>query len=645
MGEHANDALNDALDDDDARTNFHLGIMDETEAYERGIIDELGGDTTFTKSDLRPYQLDTWGKLDASLIDRGEHSTIMALPTGSGKTLTALSWLYERFLKHGCNCLWLVHRVELLRQARDTLRRVCPEVRVTEWSADVKDDSGQVVLAMILSSRGLRNRFDVVVIDEAHHAAMSTYRAKIQELDTDFILGLTATPTRLDNKDLGFQSISAQYSVLDLVREGFLAKPVYVKVHTGQKHKMKIQAGDFSGRSLRQLDNLARNELIGKIWAEDHERWGKSLVFCCDVQHAEHLETILSSEAEKKGMSPGSVVSVHSRLPQSLRDLRVERFHSGRSSVMINVGVFTEGFDVPDIKSVFMARPTASEVMYLQMVGRGTRISKEKDGFFVVDFVDELGKYSLLANQWAVLHLGAPDEGDKLKEAAAKDKVRELLQRRGVDPRLIAQVEREFVTFAGLIEYQGQFDNKPIMLAMTKDLYTAWLKLRNMFKSSDLPAKDCIEGMYTWADVSSTGMEFTAWKSLGWATLFDKNGMRHKGHVRFLDFGQTKLDEESMIDEVKSAIDECTATNKRMESEAEKSMLMTVLNSEIHRYANIPEFVATLGFKNNVLRVKTNAVRHGIRGADRAAIKEIMCETAEAHLDVMGIQIVLQWPQ
>jgi superfamily II DNA or RNA helicase len=594
------------------------------------------------KFELRPYQLDTFEKLDEALINRRERSTIMALPTGSGKTVTAVTWLNERFLKHGLNCLWFVHRIELLKQAQETFAAVCPEVKVSLWTADGKDADGQVVLAMILSSRSLNRHFDIVVVDEAHHAAMATYRTKLQELDTDFVLGLTATPTRLDNKDLGFESIATQYSVLDLVQQGYLAKPVYVRVRTGQKHKMKIQAGDFSGSSLRQLDNLARNELVAKIWSEDCERWGKTLVFCCDIEHSDHLDMVLNAEATKKGMFPGTITTVHSLLPQSVRASRVERFREGRSKVMINVGVFTEGFDVPDIRSIFMTRPTASETLYLQMIGRGTRITGGKDGFFVVDFVDELGKYSLLANRWAVQHLGAENEEEKIRESEALQRALELLQRRGVDPNLIRNVQKDFVLFAGLLEYKGQFDQRPVMIAMTRELHLAWSKLRIALRSGD-KTKNIIEGMYAWANVSETGMTLAQWKNLGWCTYFDNVGAKHRGWIRFLEFQPIKLEGDAkLMDEVHEAINGHRELNQRMESADEIKKLSDQLSAEIARYTGLDGFVCQLSYRNSILNVQTNIQRDSMRGSDREAIREILTNIAASYLDV-ELELVLRW--
>jgi hypothetical protein len=308
---------------------------------------------------------------------------------------------------------------------------------------------------------------------------------------------------------------------------------------------------------------------------------------------------------------------------------------------MINVGVFTEGFDCPDIRSIFMARPTASENLYLQMIGRGTRITDTKDGFYVVDFVDELGKYSLLANRWAVQHLGAEDEEEKLQLAADCERALDALRRRGVDPQLIREVEKEFVLFSGFLEYKGNFDKQPISMAVTNELYLAWLKLQAMFEVGN-KAKDIIEGMYAWADVGGTGMELRQWKSLGWATFFDKIGQKHKGWVKFLQFRKVEFEKDQLRNEVQEAISRHSTVNERMESPYERDQLQAQINEYLFRHASIPAFVSELSYRNQILTVKTLIYRNNLKGGDRAIIRDLLKEYASELMD-MDLELVLHW--
>jgi len=595
----------------------------------------------FTKKDLRPYQKETWSKLDESLIDRGEKSTIMALPTGSGKTLTAVTWLNDRFLKHGCSCLWLVHRIELSDQARQAFTKAAPDIRTTEWNTNVKDQSGQVVIGMILSSRNLDRHFDVVVIDEAHHTAMPTYRRKLEELKPDFLLGLTATPTRLDGRSLGYESIATQYSVLDLVQDGYLSKPVYVRIRTGQRHRMRVGGGDFTNRSLRQLDNLSRNQLITRIWSEDRERWGKTLIFTADIQHADHLYASLYGRVDEIGLGPHSIAVVHSRLTQQVRDRRVRRFKEGHASVMINVGVFTEGFDVPDVRSIFLARPTASETLYLQMVGRGTRIAEGKDMFFVVDFVDELGKYSLLANRWAVQHLGAEDEVGRIEAQERVTRAEEVMQGANLPLRVIRNVLKEFVLFAGLLEYKTKFDTTPVVMAATEELYIAWQKLKVMLDDSD-NAKATIERAYALAGASGTEMSLAQWKNLGWATFFDKIGQKHKGHVRFVEFRKMDLERELLKKEIEESRTWSDEVNKAFATDRSIEALHLSLNEELQWLFGTPQILAQLTYKDQIVTACTPWQRNAVKPSDRKQIRQTIVERVAEAAD-LNVELVLHW--
>jgi len=590
-----------------------------------------------TKESLRPYQLEAFEALDSSMIDRGERSSIMALPTGSGKTLAAAVWLNERFLKNGCKVAWFVHRIELLNQARDAFRRVDPDLRITEWSADSKDDKGQVVLAMIMSARELACQFDVIVVDEAHHSAMPTYRKKLNELAKDFILGLTATPTRLDGKDLGFQSIAIQRTVLDLVAEGFLAKPIYVRIRTGQRYRMRVNhgAGDFDTRSLRQLDNGARNELIVNIWASEKERWGKTLVFCADIEHAEHLQALL----QERGLR---TTVVHSKLSDKERVERVEGFRAGQYQLAINVGVFTEGFDVPDLQTIIMARPTASEVLYLQMVGRGTRVTPEKDHFFVVDFVDELGKYSLLANRWAVEHLGAVDEEEKILLAQQRKDAEAAMRVRGLPEDRIREVLREFVMFAGLIEWKTQYDNGPQVRAMTEDQFVAWTKLKLMMGTRTGGIKETIEDSYAVTGAAAADMNLRDWKNLGWATFFQLSMVGTKGYVKFAQFRKVDFEEKQLKDELQESILRSSQLTAELNKPEKIGPIMGELNEVLWNVTGIPNFISQLKFRSMILSIAVPTDRDSLSGSTRATIRRVILDHAADRLGV-EVNLLLRW--
>lgn len=598
--------------------------------------------------ELRPYQEEALEKLDKSLIDRQETSTILALPTGSGKTLVAVKWVEKRFLQNGNKVLWWTHRIELLRQARKEFASECPDIRVTEWTADHKDESGQVVLAMILSSRDLQGQYGCCVIDEGHHGAMPTYRAKREELDFGFTLLLTATPTRANGKKIGAQSIAAQHSVMDLATQGYLAQPVYVRVRTGQRYRMRANAGDFSQRSLSQLNNLERNQLVAKTWSSDWERWGKILCFAGNIEHAEALERAMLNELHEKDMpkiSSQDICCVHSQVQQYIRKRRTRRFRLGKQhQVLINVGIFIEGFDCPDVNTIFMARPTASESLYLQMIGRGTRTAEDKDKFYVVDFVDQLGRYSLLAQRWSMEHLGAEEDVEEVERQQRRwDMARasQQMSQAGMPLIQVRNVLKEFIIFAGIVEFWTRTSGRREALAMTEDLWLCWQKLQVMLQSSRR-AKEAISGAYALTGANECGITLARWKNLGWATLFQSKGRTESGWTRFAAFKKLDLDHERMGSELDASRELSHELNMRWGHPAEAAKLLGWLNEYLHIHMGLSNFGSMLEYSNQVITLRSPFHKGSLLPAVRGRIRDAIIQYASAQLDA-GVSLVLHW--
>jgi hypothetical protein len=518
-----------------------------------------------------------------------------------------------------------------------------PGIEVTEWTADQKDDSGQVVLAMILSSRLLARQFDIIVVDEAHHIAMDSYRNKREEIIHEFLLGLTASPKRLDKRNLGFDSIAAQYTVMDLVEQGYLAKPVYVRITTGQNFRMRKQAGDFSSKSLRQLDNMTRNNIVADTWAEDRERWGKTLVFACNIEHAENLRMLIRQRAEALGVHGRMVEVVHSKIPAKVRQSRVDAFRDGRIQVMVNVGVFTEGFDCPDIRTIFMARPTASEVLYLQMVGRGTRRTPTKDSFYVVDLADELGKYSLLAMQWAVDFLGAED---KIAEAEVQQDMadaRQMMRDAGIPAQEVYVIMKEFILFAGIFKYETKFSRGQQAVAATQDLWKSWVKFKKLFRANKKgDIRTLINSSYVLTGASESGIDFKKWRDMCWATFFDLTNHRSKGKIKFTPFKATEVDDKLLQDEITKAMEQSDKLNAMLQDQAVLDELQDQINKEIWTECGLTGFVERVDYNDQVVSVYTSFRREcayaPVRGHIRATIIEVVSEFLDA-----DVQLLLHW--
>lgn len=416
----------------------------------------LGGGGSREQS--RPYQVAALSAVSNSL--HHHDNVILALPTGSGKTFVAVKWIVDHVVRRGGKVVWVAHRQELLEQAYLTFARLLPQQlgsQISWWSGSKsKNPFGQVVLVSVGASRTLPPlHVDLLVIDEAHHEPAPTYQRLREKITYKKHLGLTATPERLDAKALGYEAIAYQRTFFSLVDEGWLARPIPVLPHTGQAYELSERMDDFADESLNLLNTPARNNFIVEHWLENREKYGKTLLFAINIEHAESLVSLF-----RRACTDSAVDYVVSGLRPDERSARVQKFRSGLTQLMVNCRVFTEGFDVPDVKTILLTRPTLSATLYLQMVGRGTRITPDKREFFLVDFQDDLGRFqSKLIAPW-ILESATNDEACEpaqsstllSEERLSSDVPQWLYEEMEVAPVELSQI-------AGYVEYKHK--NKP----------------------------------------------------------------------------------------------------------------------------------------------------------------------------------------
>jgi superfamily II DNA or RNA helicase len=357
---------------------------------------------------LYPHQSEAHTELDRLMRrTRANRRGIVVLPTGAGKTDTMVSWLLPR-LGHDprLRVLWIAHRQELLEQASARFAKWGPtlppnerrRVRVVHSRAaspsvlaktDV--DIGLVTFASLANAWGrpqqnilkaFMGRPTIVVVDEAHHAGADSYRLPLEfakERGAEAILGLTATPNPLGKQArrrvrelLGKPIIETPVDVL--VASGVLACPVVHTIDTGEVMELardEVQRSvdlDLPPTVLRRLAHRLRNDLIVETIAGGWPGWGKSLVFAATIEHAERLTDTLRQKL------PGTeVAAVHSEMEDDRGDVLARFRESSDAGVLVSVGMLTEGIDLPDARTAFLARPTTSHILMRQMVGRVLR--------------------------------------------------------------------------------------------------------------------------------------------------------------------------------------------------------------------------------------------------------------------------------
>lgn len=417
-----------------------FGSIDHHEPEVGGTLDDMdeakGWRLLAAKpSPVRPFapyqhQTDAWAAMTAA---RPLVGNLLVLPTGAGKTVTAIRWLLSNVLSDPSQrrVLWIAHRGELVEQAADTIelnmdacRRAEPlGVRCISGlhgnpASTLIDPHADVVCATIQSLNRApevvaqffaRNSDAFVVVDEAHHAAAKSY---IRLLDAARagrdveVLGLTATPTRTDEDDLGRlraqfpDGVVYQVEASRLVNERILARPICATVPTGQDFEIDFSESElahlrrFAELSTETLERIAkstsRNKLIADYYESHQGTYGKTLIFGASVAHC----FTLAKEFSDRGIAADYVA--YQRGDNRTNEDVLAEFRAGRIDVLMSVTKLTEGIDLPLVETVFLVRPTSSHILLSQMVGRALRGPKAggTESAHIVSFEDHWAKFA-----------------------------------------------------------------------------------------------------------------------------------------------------------------------------------------------------------------------------------------------------------
>jgi ATP-dependent helicase IRC3 len=339
---------------------------------------------------LRPYQQEALDSICQNYAN-GINKQLVVLPTGAGKTVI---FSHLPLIKQNClPMLVLAHRSELLDQARNKIMASNPELTVEIEQAERKAGKVDVVVASVatLGRNGTprieeypKDYFKSIVIDEAHHAAAPSYRRVVDYFSPDFLLGVTATPQRSDSTRLidVFQEIVYYKSIQDLIEDKWLCPLVGFRVKSNTDiSQVQITNGDYAQGQLENIiDTPERNSHIVAAY-HDLAPGKKAIVFASGVKHAEHLALSFRQASVETAVIIGTT-------PREEREEILAQFATGKISVIVNVGVLTEGFDEPSVQAIILAKPTRSALLYTQIVGRGTRLHESKEHCIIIDIAD-----------------------------------------------------------------------------------------------------------------------------------------------------------------------------------------------------------------------------------------------------------------
>ncbi len=324
------------------------------------------------------------------------HRNVMIqMPTGTGKT-HLLTAIVREFLHRSDTQVWIVaHRRELVEQIEET---------VAKYGIKKEAEAVKVMSIQWLSRnwKDIDREPGLIVIDEAHHALAETYRELWVRYPEARKLGMTATPCRLNRKGFTelFDALITSWSISEFIGKGWLSVFDYVSIRANSVEQRLIDTlrkrgadGDYQVKEMNEL--LNRRSGIGRLYEsiEKYASGKKGIVYAISIAHARQIATYYSV----RGVM---AVAIDSKTPALERKRLVEDFRQGKIKVLVNVDIFSEGFDCPDVEFIQLARPTLSLAKYLQQVGRGLRKSGNKESCMLIDNVGLYRIFGLPTRKW-----------------------------------------------------------------------------------------------------------------------------------------------------------------------------------------------------------------------------------------------------
>lgn len=343
---------------------------------------------------LRDYQLEAIRGV-YSAFKNGNQRVLLQLPTGAGKTSTFCQIVKDFRLKRpDQKVLLIAHRKELIDQMHDRLVLFGLE-SIPAYGGRTKSPNFPVQCTSVQTlTRCRENEFPtdvgLIVCDESHHSVADGYLKVFERYSSALVLGVTATPCRTDGKGLDgvFQELIIGPTPRKLINDGYLSKYRAFVGKSANLQGVKTHGGDY------QIGQLADRAMEADILGDLIENWHrlafgkKTIVFAINCNH--------SLEIVRRYLARGiKAEHIDAKTPSLARKAILSRFKSGETTVLCNVGIITEGFDVPDCEVIQLARPTKSLSLYLQMVGRGLRPASGKEYALILDHAQNTREHGL----------------------------------------------------------------------------------------------------------------------------------------------------------------------------------------------------------------------------------------------------------
>lgn len=429
-------------------TGIDYSKIDMTSLADEKVEMESAGEITREKGDnprnLHKHQEEVLQSLNKKI--KPNFSGLLVIPTGGGKTYTAVYWLLKNVIDKGQKVLWIAHRHALLDQAVDTFKsnaysnvlknkqtfqyRVISGFNKHDQPVHIQAEDDIIVASKDSLGRDLKGKQYflkkwiqknnlkelVLVIDEAHHAVARTYRETIENLRKEIknltVLGLIATPYRTAPKEAGLLKkvftndiVNESISLRTLINRGILSEPIFEEAKTEIDMTQEVSDEDLKniqnfdiqsiGKDIAKniAENKERNNLIVKTYKENRKKYQQTILFALNKDNALALDALFKAKGIKSDYVMSDVRDMNTKVTVSSKDneKKLQKFRNKEIQVLININILTEGVDVPSVQTVFLTRPTISKTLMMQMIGRGLRGEKAggTKNTYIVSFIDD----------------------------------------------------------------------------------------------------------------------------------------------------------------------------------------------------------------------------------------------------------------
>ena len=418
------------------------------------------------KIELFDYQEDMKSRIEKALC---LHRSVMAqMPTGTGKTYL-LTAVIDSFVRANPKAkVWIVaHRRELVSQIDETVRKFHSYSSAT--SSLLSSVKAMSIQWLMRHYDEIKEEPGLIVIDEAHHALAKTYKEMWERFPKAKFLGLTATPCRLNGKgftDL-FDVLVQSWGVPEFISKGRLATYDFVSIKSDGVTQRLIDSlqkrgadGDYQNKEMDML--LNKKPSIERLYRslEEFGKDRKGIVYAINISHAQKITKLYQEHGVK-------AIAIDSKTPATERQQDIEAFKKGDIQVLVNVDIFSEGFDCPDVEFVQLARPTLSLAKYLQMVGRGLRVAKGKKNCVIIDNVGLYRVFGLPSQVWnwnamfeGKLKVGKKKETPKEREFFLMSKVQDCIQIHPDSEMMMVMSHEELlqtIQYREFVDSKGEF--------------------------------------------------------------------------------------------------------------------------------------------------------------------------------------------